>query len=229
MQPRKRPLLACALVAQAFVPTPVAQKELSSKGKPPHYRLVDLGTFGGPVSIVVGGTGNLNQRNTLVTSCADTSSLDPEYPNVNPWLGDDPYIQHGFWTRGGRLHDLGVLPGGTGSCGAGINSSGTVTGFSTDGYLDPLTGYPESHSTRWQDGDILDLGTLGGNESYANFINERGQITGAALNAIPDAFTIDLFIGATQVHAFLWEHGSMQDLGTLGGPDSIGYYINDRG
>ena len=147
MQPRKLSLLAFALVAQAFVPTLVAQNELSSKGKPPHFRLVDLGTFGGPVSIVVGGTGNLNQRNTLVTSCADTSSLDPKYPNVNPWLGDDPYIQHGFWTRGGRLHELGVLPGGTSSCGAGINSSGTVAGFSTDGYLDPLTGYPEIHDS----------------------------------------------------------------------------------
>jgi probable HAF family extracellular repeat protein len=104
-----------------------------------------------------------------------------------------------------------------------------VAGFSTNAEIDPLTGYREIHATRWQYGEVLDLGTLGGNESYANFINDRGQITGAALNAIPDAFTNELFIGATQVHAFLWEHGSMQDLGTLGGPDSIAYYINERG
>ena len=226
---KKLTMLVLAILAPAFGPGLVAQTDLSRTRHRPHYRLVDMGTFGGPVSLVVGGTGNLNQRKTLVTSSADTASPDPEYPNVNPWIGDDPYIQHAFWTRYGRLHDLGVLPGGTSSSGQGINSRGTVAGFSTDGYLDPLTGYPEIHATRWQDGDILDLGTLGGNESYANFINERGQITGAALNAIPDAFTTALFIGATQVHAFLWEHGSMQDLGTLGGPDSFGYYINDRG
>ena len=95
--------------------------------------------------------------------------------------------------------------------------------------IDSLTGYREIHATLWQRGEIFDLGTLGGNESFANFINDRGQITGAALNAIPDALTTELFIGATQVHAFLWEHGSMQDLGTLGGPDSFGYYINERG
>jgi len=188
-----------------------------------------MGTFGGPVSIVFGGAGNLNQQKTLVTSCADTSVLDPEWPNTNPFFGDDPYVQHAFWTRRGTLHDLGVLPGGTSSCGQGINSHGTVAGFSTNGELDPLTGYSEIHATRWQHGEILDLGTLGGDESYANFINDRGQITGGALNAIPDAFTPELFIGATQVHAFLWEHGAMQDLGTLGGPDSIGFYINQRG
>jgi len=124
---------------------------------------------------------------------------------------------------------LGALPGGTTSCGQGISRNGTVAGFSTTGDIDPLTGYREIHATRWQDGAILDLGTLGGNESAANFINDRGQITGYALNAIPDAFTTALFIGATQVHAFLWERGTMRDLGTLGGPDSAGFYINQRG
>jgi probable HAF family extracellular repeat protein len=217
------------LVAQILTSQVFAQSDLTPKVTQPRYRLVDLGTLGGPVSLVTGGNGDLNQRRTLVTNCAATSVVDPEWPNINPWNGDDPYIEHAFRTRGGRLDDLGVLPGGTTSCGQGINVNGTVAGFSTTGQIDPLTGYREIHATRWQHGEILDLGTLGGNESYANFINDRGQITGAALNAIPDAFTTKLFIGATQVHAFLWEHGTMQDLGTLGGPDSIGYYINERG
>jgi probable HAF family extracellular repeat protein len=216
--------LAQAPAAQLF-----AQDNVSGRVKQPRYRLVDLGTFGGPLSGVTGGNGDLNQKKTLVTSCAATSVLDPEWPNINPWNGDDPYILHAFRTHRGPLEDLGALPGGTSSCGQGINSSGTVAGFSTTGDIDPLTGYREIHATRWQDGVVLDLGTLGGNESAANFINDRGQITGYALNAIPDAFTTELFVGATQVHAFLWERGTMRDLGTLGGPDSAGFYINQRG
>ncbi|HXO32905.1 MAG TPA: hypothetical protein VN901_11185 [Candidatus Acidoferrales bacterium] len=229
MQPKKEAIFAFVIFAQAFVPRLIAQGDLDIKRDQPHYRLVDVGTFGGPVSLVFGGAGNLDQRKTLVTSCADTAGLDPDWPNINPFLGEDPYVQHAFRTRRGRLHDLGVLPGGTSSCGQGINIHGTVAGFSTNGEIDPLTGYREIHATLWQQGKVLDLGTLAGNESYANFINDRGQITGGALNAILDAFTTDLFIGATQVHAFLWEHSIMQDLGTLGGPDSIGYYVNQRG
>ena len=89
------PLLLCA-----------QEKAPSQK---PRYRLVDLGTFGGPLSLVFTLTGNLNQQRTLVTSCADTAELDPDWPNVNPLFGGDPYIQHAFSTRSGLLKDLGVL------------------------------------------------------------------------------------------------------------------------
>jgi hypothetical protein len=56
---------------------------------------------------------------------------------------------------------------------------------------------------------------LGGNESSANAVNDRGQVAGEALNTIPDPY-VGLFNvpGATQVHAFLWtKPRGMQDLG----------------
>lgn len=64
---------------------------------------------------------------------------------------------------------------------------------------------------------IYDLGTLGGDLSSANDINNNGQIVGGARDAFGDQ------------HAFLWENGEIVDLGTLGGTASIAWGINDIG
>jgi len=230
MRSKRMLVLAALILSQALILQLCAQNALTAKAKQPLYRLVDMGTFGGPVSIVFGGTGNLNQMTTLATSCADTADLDPDWPNINPAFGNDPYIQHAFITRSGRLRDLGTLSGGTSSCGQGVNTRGVVAGFSTNGAIDPLTGFPEIEPVLWRNGKILDLGNFGGNGGYANFLNDRDQVVGGALNSIPDPFSSVLSVyGATQIHAFLWEDGAMEDLGTLGGPDSFAYYINERG
>lgn len=64
---------------------------------------------------------------------------------------------------------------------------------------------------------LVDLGTLGGADSYAYAVNASGQVVGKAATA--DGTT----------HAFLYSGGSMHDLGTFGGTESIARSINDKG
>jgi probable HAF family extracellular repeat protein len=158
-------------------------------------------------------------------------------PALNPFAGDpgcldDPcHVNDAFEWRNGVMTDLGALAGYS----AGIfelNGAGAGAGVSETGALDPLTGIPETHAVMSRDGGLIDLGTLGGNESWAMGINNRGQIAGYAANTTPDPFAPLLpvpYPSATQLHAAVWQGGAVRDLGTLGGPDSLGGFLNGRG
>src|SRR5262249_3145644 len=122
--------------------------------------------------------------------------------------------------------DLGVLPGGDASTAAWISDTGLIAGQAENGAVDPLLpGFPEIRAVLWKHGKAIDLGTLGGNESSAFSVNNRGQVVGLAVNKIPDPFSF--FV--TQLRAFLWQDGAMQDLGTLGGPEAFALFVNERG
>jgi probable HAF family extracellular repeat protein len=212
-----------------------------------HYQVIDIGTFGGPSSyfndLNLGDTFNslccafygfaqvLNQHGTLV-GWGETTTPDP-YPGFCYTL--DCFAAHAFQWQEGVKTDLGVLPGAS-SAAFWINSNGLIVGNSENGKTDPLIpGFPEIRAVLWERGEITDLGTLGGNQSFAEAVNDRGQVTGAALNAIPDPFSFyDLFVGGfspsgTQTRGFLWDNGVMEDLGTLGGPDAFPSLLNQRG
>ncbi len=198
-----------------------------------HYKLIDVGTFGGPKGGVNGepSVKVINDAGTVVGG-ADTSILTPVAGGFNPIGNPDFFISHAFVWREGSLKDLGTLPGGDYSFAAAINQGGQIAGTSEISQIDPASGNPEFHAVLWQNDKILDLGTLGGTASFASTLNDRGQVIGQALNDVPDPLSI-LGMGdgttLTQTHAFLWQNGKMNDLGTLAGPDSWAMYVNDRG
>jgi probable HAF family extracellular repeat protein len=119
---------------------------------------------------------------------------------------------------GDSSSDLGTIGGEAEGSGEawGINDAGEVVGYS-DVIPEDLT-----HATLWDHGDIIDMGTLGGDWSFAWDINNHSVATGESTDA------------SGQMRAFMWEDGVMTDLNDLLPPDSgwvltTGMAISDTG
>jgi probable HAF family extracellular repeat protein len=226
--------LLASVVALVMPFDVAAQEDAMQNQKPKHhmYRLIDVGTLGGPLSGFASPSSVTVNSGGIGTAIADTSIPNPKSPNC---LGPDCFVAHAAEWHNGTLTDLGALPGVNSSFPFWINDLGDEVGISENGLIDPLTGSPEIVAVYWKYGKIIDLGTFGGNASYANAINNEGEIVGMALNTVPDRYSSRLsafgpaFPVATQFRAFLWQHGVMQDLGTLGGNDAEALFVNDRG
>ena len=196
----------------------------------PRFEVIDLGTFGGPNGNATANAISVSPDGT-VTSAADTSARVSctQHP-INFLETTDCFALHGFRWKDGTLTDLGTL-GGDDSFGFWINNRDDIAGVAEDGTIDPETGLFNQRAALWRDGDITDLGTFGGPQSFAFAINDRGQVAGAANTAVPDPFSLFTIFFPTnkETHAFRWHDGVLRDLGTLGGPDAMGLFINDRG
>ena len=139
-----------------------------------HYKLVDIGTFGGPSSSNAwAGFGNktMNFAGAVVGE-ADYLLLPILIACYSPF---NCFMADAFLWQNGVLTDLTGLPGNVnGTYADSINSRGRVSGVSGNGAIDPLTGYPQMDAVLWKHGKVIDLGTLGGNASAAFGINDRG-------------------------------------------------------
>jgi probable HAF family extracellular repeat protein len=179
------------------------------------YKLIDIGTFGGPASYLTdpgAGPGELVLNNAgMLTGKANTTAPDPS-------CALNCFLFHGFRWDSGTLTDLGTLPGGNVSDIATINARGWISGNSTTGSIDPVTGGLINHAVLWKNDQITDLGTLGGLESLTTYVNDGGEVVGfSSINSNPDPLS---FLGGP-IHPFIWQNGVMRDLGTLGGPDAL--------
>ena len=177
--------LLASVVALVMPFDVAAQEDAMQNQKPKHhmYRLIDVGTLGGPLSGFASPSSVTVNSGGIGTAIADTSIPNPKSPNC---LGPDCFVAHAAEWHNGTLTDLGALPGVNSSFPFWINDLGGIVGISENGLIDPLTGFPEVVATYWKYGKIIDLGTFGGNASYANAINNEGEIVGMALNTVPD-------------------------------------------
>ncbi len=160
---------------------------------------------------------------------------------------------HAFLFSHGRMHDLNSLIGADGLAAAGIEGLTNAMGINDRGQIICQGRYtagnlaaflltpvnpntlaaalavdPTAASPGWT---LVALGTLGGSTSFASAINDSGQVVGAAeTNQVEYlASTNGTERQRNVTHAFVYEGGKMQDVGTLGGKNSSAAAINDKG
>lgn len=241
-------VLHAALAALLCIPFGLgsAMAGAAKASSQPRYRVVDMGSLGG-------GFGLFQGRLTLLGMGAgimSTPAPDPFEPNCFFTCN----VDHAFLFVVGKTYDLGALAQGVSSAAFGVNELGIVFGQAQNGKIDAATQFPEAHPVAWINRRITDLGTLGGTQGAAVAMNVIGQAVGASLNTRQDPYASapmaaclwlpnnGVWAGAyefgmnsffapasTETHATYWWGSGKIDMGTLGGPDSNAYAINQLG
>jgi probable HAF family extracellular repeat protein len=179
-----------------------------------HYSVKDLGTLGGTVGFAQG----INNKGWV-----------DGFANLP---GDKK--QHTFLWLDGLKIDLGTLGGPNSQAYLGPSERGQVAGLAETSTPDPNkrdfcffgTGLI-CRAFLWLNGVMTDLGALGGNNSSAFAINNRGQVVGGAEDsALDPTCTTSQF----QFKPFIWQKGKMEELPTFAAdPDGAALAINNGG
>lgn len=144
------------------------------------------------------------------------------------------------------MTDLGTLPGFGGGRGVDMNDEGHVVGFAVDPLPNLLAtptgegGPPlDRHAWLYRDGELIDVGTLGGTNAAALSINAATTVVGyseTAVGAMPATEETPMAGEETSPppsHAFVWVDGMMVDLNDVdSGSDLLlvaSYAIGDGG
>jgi probable HAF family extracellular repeat protein len=210
---------AVSLLAALSMPVRLAAQEQSAtqeQREPVRYTITDLGTLEGgtfsqPFSInrygLVSGSSSLPNGDQHATLWLEELKVDIGAPG----LGGPNSIAFGDNDRfqsAGEAETSTPDPNGEDFCGFGTH----------------LTCLP----FLWQDGAIIQLPTLGGNNGVATAVSNRGEVAGFAENSTPDPGC-----PAPQVLHFkpvIWEKGVIHKLPMFGGdPDGVAQEINDNG
>lgn len=224
------------LVSNAIILRPAVLTDL---GTPfPGDALTNLGTFGHPCSALDSAAVGISNRNHVVgwadVDARGTMRAFLVTPVGGVWYRDDDgdFINDLLINLGTLHADAAV------SSATAVNDNGFVTGFSytTGGdfhafLVSPVDTDGDGVNDTWSldinvDGvnDLIsDLGTLGGVNSWGRDIN-NGTLNGGVLQVVGESDTAD-----RATRAFLWQSGSMTDLGTFGGRFSSSAAINEQG
>ena len=158
--------------------------------------LVDFGGFGN-------GEGTFPQH---INASGQVAGFSPLVGNDRAYRFSPPNLTLALGTIAGS-----TLP--ATAAAYGINDAGRVVGIASS-----PSGFNRAFRTDANGANLADLGTLGGDESWAYAINNAGQVAGTS-----GSLSID-------THAFLFtDGGGMTDLGTLGGYVSTAFALDGAG
>ncbi len=215
------------------------------------YTITDLGTLPNLADSYV----NSWNGGPMINNRGHVAGFANDYGNPNAFTADSPFL----WTGPGEMVLLPALPGASDTMAMAINDRDQVVGSSGSGYdptsavlwedgvvseLEGPGGDYNSYSAIsvnnagtivgvgatpgfsmvgafvWYDRKIQQLPRLASSDIFAqaNYINDKGQIVGAAG---PNWWA--------NYYAALWDHGTIINLGTLGGLASMAQAINNAG
>jgi probable HAF family extracellular repeat protein len=218
------------------------------------YTFTDLGTLGGRWSWPVG----LNDRGQVVgwSLTADNDLTHPfvdsrgKMKSLRSFLGGESAAT-GINDRG-QIVGYSQNTGPTSETEVFLYSHGRMKGIGEPSEVpsvvsinnrDQVIGLSSKagDAERLKGGRLTDLGSLAGLGSVALGINDRGMVVGYSLLTVPrvDPFPPIIRPGGVTLpiepitpmieHAFIYRHGRMTDLGTLGGSSSQAVAINNHG